>query len=519
MEATKERDFTSGILEKVIPPRLEDAGLEDCALPPESIKEAFLRAATAVKSRATSIFSDDEDAGGCLHDPWPEDKDVPDSVVGAPLETEKSDALVGIDETAAEMAAGGPCVADKGGGVVEEGRDEVLVVGGGGDELEEREKANDCLGDEFTGLEIGDKKKSIVNGEESEEGIITGAAGSTVYYNLKLRHPTLDLPIIDYDLTLLLQPMLVLGICIGVALNVVFADWMITILLIIFFIATSTKSFLKGVETWKKETKSKKEASRQLESKDDNNGQLKAKPPLENSISETQTEALKRGEVSIIENVYRKELGLLVAVWLIILGLQIGKNYVRTCSVAYWALNTMQIPVAVGVTSYEALGLYKGQRKIASKGETITYWRIYQLVLFSALGLLAGIIGGMLGIGGGFILGPLFLEMGIPPQVSSATATFAMTFSASMSAIEYYLLKRFPVPYALYFFAVAIVAAFVGQHVVKKLISLLGRASIIIFVLAFTIFASTLLLGGIGIDHMIKKIQRKEYMGFESLCS
>lgn len=32
-------------------------------------------------------------------------------------------------------------------------------------------------------------------------------------------------------------------------------------------------------------------------------------------------------------------------------------------------------------------------------------------------------------------------------QVSSATATFAMTFSASMSVIEYYLLKRFPVPY------------------------------------------------------------------------
>ncbi|KAJ8769327.1 hypothetical protein K2173_002531 [Erythroxylum novogranatense] len=79
--------------------------------------------------------------------------------------------------------------------------------------------------------------------------IITGAAGSIVYYNLKLRHPTLDLPIIDYDLMLLLQPMLVLGICIGVALNVVFADWMITILLIIFFIATSTKSFFKGVET------------------------------------------------------------------------------------------------------------------------------------------------------------------------------------------------------------------------------------------------------------------------------
>lgn len=63
-----------------------------------------------------------------------------------------------------------------------------------------------------------------------------GAASSTVYYNLKLRHPTLDMPIIDYDLALLIQPMLMLGISIGVAFNVIFADWMITVLLIVLFI-------------------------------------------------------------------------------------------------------------------------------------------------------------------------------------------------------------------------------------------------------------------------------------------
>jgi len=67
-------------------------------------------------------------------------------------------------------------------------------------------------------------------------GMITGAAATTVFYNLRLRHPTLELPIIDYDLALLFQPMLILGISIGVTLNVLFADWMIIILLIIFFI-------------------------------------------------------------------------------------------------------------------------------------------------------------------------------------------------------------------------------------------------------------------------------------------
>lgn len=88
--------------------------------------------------------------------------------------------------------------------------------------------------------------------------MITGAALSTVYYNLKRRHPTLDMPVIDYHLTLLMQPILMLGISVGVILSEIFADWMVTILLIILFLAISMLSFLKGVETWKKETKFKK---------------------------------------------------------------------------------------------------------------------------------------------------------------------------------------------------------------------------------------------------------------------
>jgi hypothetical protein len=75
-------------------------------------------------------------------------------------------------------------------------------------------------------------------------GMITGAAGSTVYYNLRLRHPTLDMPLIDYDLALLFQPMLMLGISIGVAFNVMFADWMVTILLIILFIGNHHYQFI-----------------------------------------------------------------------------------------------------------------------------------------------------------------------------------------------------------------------------------------------------------------------------------
>ncbi|EPS70839.1 hypothetical protein M569_03922, partial [Genlisea aurea] len=50
------------------PPRLEDAGLEDCALPPELIREAFLKAAAAVEPAVASTV-DEGSQGVCVEDP------------------------------------------------------------------------------------------------------------------------------------------------------------------------------------------------------------------------------------------------------------------------------------------------------------------------------------------------------------------------------------------------------------------------------------------------------------------
>nr|GLL16932.1 hypothetical protein DM860_000716 [Ipomoea trifida] len=318
--------------------------------------------------------------------------------------------------------------------------------------------------------------------------MIMGAAVSTVYYNLKLRHPTLDMPIIDYDLAVLIQPMLMLGISIGVTFNVIFADWMVTVLLIVLFIGSGGQ------------------------------GEYKLLPGGPGNGTQDTAKESSEKQVSIIENVYWKEFGLLCFVWVSFLALQIIKNYTSTCSTLYWVVNLLQIPVSVGVSLFEATGLYKGWRKISSKGDSESNLRAGQLIVYCFFGMIAGVVGGLLGLGGGFIMGPLFLELGVPPQVSSATATFAMMFSSSMSVVEYYLLKRFPVPYALFLTAVATVAAFIGQHVVRRLIAVLGRASLIIFILAFTIFVSAISLGGVGISNMVEKIHNHEYMGFENLC-
>ena len=78
----------------------------------------------------------------------------------------------------------------------------------------------------------------------------------------------------------------------------------------------------------------------------------------------------------------------------------------------------IQIPIAVGVTAYEATALFTGRRVIASTGDQGKAFTVGQLVIYCVFGVLAGIVGGLLGLGGGFVMGPLFLELGVPPQVS-----------------------------------------------------------------------------------------------------
>ena len=50
---------------------------------------------------------------------------------------------------------------------------------------------------------------------------------------------------------------------------------------------------------------------------------------------------------------------------------------------------------------------------------------------------LAGLCAGMFGIGGGIIKGPLMLEMGMLPQVASATSAFMILFTSAAATIQY----------------------------------------------------------------------------------
>lgn len=51
-----------------------------------------------------------------------------------------------------------------------------------------------------------------------------------------------------------------------------------------------------------------------------------------------------------------------------------------------------------------------------SRGELEYGW--WKLLLYAGSATGAGMVGGLLGVGGGTIIGPFFLELGMPPEVN-----------------------------------------------------------------------------------------------------
>ncbi|KAH9542647.1 hypothetical protein CY35_13G018300 [Sphagnum magellanicum] len=353
------------------------------------------------------------------------------------------------------------------------------------------------------------------------KSMIMGAALAAVIYNLKRSHPTRNVPLIDYEMALLFQPMMILGISIGVTFNIIFPDWLLTLLLVLMCTTIIVSAFRKAIMTWSAESECAK-VQHIVSSPISTTGCDKeeaCQPTFEPTCQPA-------GPPTPQGNFQWKYVGLLPFVWLVFLILQILKNGVHTCSIQYWVINLVQIPIALGVTGFQALHLYR-KSQIASITHTeadLDYkltdsnWGVGKLALYAGSGVLAGTMGGLLGVGGGATIGGFLLELGVPPQVSSATATFLMLFSSSMSVVEYALLGRLPRDHAIFLTTMAAIGAFWGQSVVQQFVVRSGKASIIIFMLAVSVTFSVIVLGVQGSIRVYGEWQDGAYMGFEDLC-
>ncbi|GLI67500.1 hypothetical protein VaNZ11_011683 [Volvox africanus] len=130
----------------------------------------------------------------------------------------------------------------------------------------------------------------------------------------------------------------------------------------------------------------------------------------------------------------------------------------------------------------------------------------------------AGLTGGLLGLGGGMVMGPVLLQIGVQPQVTAASSGTMVLFSSSAALIQFAMLHRLNMPYAGAFAAASLAAGLVGTHVVAGAIKRSGRPSIVVLALAGVMAIALVCVAAFGLRQAAEQLRTGD-LGFGGICT
>ncbi len=122
------------------------------------------------------------------------------------------------------------------------------------------------------------------------------------------------------------------------------------------------------------------------------------------------------------------------------------------------------------------------------------------IFLILGLGLAAGILAGMFGIGGGFLLTPLLMFIGIPPAVAVATSSNQIIASSLSGFLAHWYRKNVDIRMGLYLLLGGIIGSGIGVWLFS-LLKAIGQIDVMI-ALVYVLF-----LGVIGAFMLIESVQ------------
>ncbi|GLD91566.1 hypothetical protein PINS_up000099 [Pythium insidiosum] len=430
---------------------------------------------------------------------------------------------------------------------------------------------------------------------------IFGSAIASFLINVRKSHPLArDRPLIDYETVLMMEPMTLAGTIIGVNMNAVFPEWLITVCIVWLLTKTSLRTFDKGMRIWREETEAdrkivadivaywrllpfeskfkkfqavaraylkwksfkrppldviKKQMIAEPNPQDDNRASLASTvlsindlqddlrddDQLSDNWSEEETlmnAGVKKSELLVdhmptLEELsqYRRQVPfgdvfVLFLTWIALVLFSLAKGGHGSPSViglscgsfGYWSLIAVTFPFFAAVTVYYGRKISKVHTFLRASGYEYLKgdmrWTKHATFRYPALCTAAGLAAGLLGIGGGMVKGPLLLEMGLLPQVASATSSSMILFTSSATTIQFIVLGTLSVKHALWHGLVGLLGGVIGQFGLSYLIKKYRKSAFVIFLIAAIVGSSGIVMGLLGAN----KVARVGVGGFRSLC-
>jgi uncharacterized membrane protein YfcA len=322
------------------------------------------------------------------------------------------------------------------------------------------------------------------------------------------RHPTKpERPKIAYDVVMLLNPALALGVVGGVLAHLVTPVWITLACLFLTLGFAFHKSFARGKNMYAKETEERKAA--EIAAQASNGGENGDQPsqallPSDPAKTVINVEAARQRDATVAETVkVAKQVSMIFLCWMAFL--MINLMHPERCSKSHWIQLTMLLVVAgvFTVCAARTTNLHNDDLDLCGNG-----------MKYSALAFLAGFLGGFLGIGGGMVMGPVLLELGLMPEVNQATTALFVLLSSSLGTAQFILLgKEMPYFVMWYTFWVAL-STIAGQMMSDRIVRVYKRTSFIVFAVCGIVAMSAVMMIWVGASEVMDNIATGRNMGF-----
>ncbi len=121
-----------------------------------------------------------------------------------------------------------------------------------------------------------------------------------------------------------------------------------------------------------------------------------------------------------------------------------------------------------------------------------------------AVGGVIGLLSGLLGVGGGFLLTPILMMIGVPPTVAAASDTNSIVATSSSGVAAHFRLKNVDVRMGVVLLTGGLVGSFFGVRCIKAL-KALGDADLLITLTYIVVLG---LVGGYIVRDSVKRMRR-----------
>lgn len=146
-------------------------------------------------------------------------------------------------------------------------------------------------------------------------------------------------------------------------------------------------------------------------------------------------------------------------------------------------------------------------------------WNYSKCIGVSITAIFAGIVVGLLGMGGGNLIGPMLLSLGVRPEISTVSSSFTIFISSGIASAQYFIAGVIDFYYAAWFFGVSSCGSLIGILVLRKYAIRKQRVSLLILCLAIILLISLVIIPTVAILTLIKQQEQGNFqLGFLSLC-